>query len=235
MAHGAPRNCSCSSYFLAARELSPGQRIPARLPARCACARRCPEALADAPGFRRSGGCSIDDEHHFLRTRSCCSRPSCVCSGTRRCTADAAPAARPVARRPHIDPASGATRQQRRFLDTARQPRGVTLAFRLMHRLGILGRYLPLFGRITGQMQHDQLPHLPGRRAHPDGAAQPAPPGAAGIRPRIPAGASPDEPPSSVRTCCSWRPCSTTSPRAGAATIPAWARSTPAVSAARTA
>jgi [protein-PII] uridylyltransferase len=26
---------------------------------------------------------------------------------------------------------------------------------RLMHRLGILGRYLPAFGRITGQMQHD--------------------------------------------------------------------------------
>jgi len=47
--------------------------------------------------------------------------------------------------------------QKRRFLDLLRQPRGVTLALRLMHNLGILGRYLPLFGRITGQMQHDQF------------------------------------------------------------------------------
>jgi len=45
----------------------------------------------------------------------------------------------------------------RRFLALLAQPRGVTLAMRLMHRLGILGRYIPLFGRITGQMQHDQF------------------------------------------------------------------------------
>ncbi|MEW5789613.1 MAG: [protein-PII] uridylyltransferase [Pseudomonadota bacterium] len=43
----------------------------------------------------------------------------------------------------------------RRFLDLLAQPRGVTLCMRLMHRLGILGRYIPAFGRITGQMQHD--------------------------------------------------------------------------------
>jgi [protein-PII] uridylyltransferase len=45
----------------------------------------------------------------------------------------------------------------RRFIALLAQPRGVTLAMRLMHRLGILGRYIPLFGRITGQMQHDQF------------------------------------------------------------------------------
>jgi [protein-PII] uridylyltransferase len=45
----------------------------------------------------------------------------------------------------------------RRFLALLAQPSGVTLAMRLMHRLGILGRYIPLFGRITGQMQHDQF------------------------------------------------------------------------------
>jgi [protein-PII] uridylyltransferase len=45
----------------------------------------------------------------------------------------------------------------RRFLELLRQPRGVTLTMRLMHRLGILGRYLPVFERITGQMQHDQF------------------------------------------------------------------------------
>jgi len=45
----------------------------------------------------------------------------------------------------------------RRFIDLLSQPEGVTLTMRLMHRLGILGRYIPLFGRITGQMQHDQF------------------------------------------------------------------------------
>jgi len=45
----------------------------------------------------------------------------------------------------------------RRFIELLSQPKGVTLALRLMHRLGILGRYIPLFGRITGQMQHDQF------------------------------------------------------------------------------
>ncbi|TCJ17961.1 [protein-PII] uridylyltransferase [Parasulfuritortus cantonensis] len=42
-----------------------------------------------------------------------------------------------------------------RFITLFRQTHGLTLALRLMHRLGILGRYLPAFGRITGQMQHD--------------------------------------------------------------------------------
>ncbi|MEW6677863.1 MAG: [protein-PII] uridylyltransferase [Pseudomonadota bacterium] len=45
----------------------------------------------------------------------------------------------------------------RRFLALLAAPRGVTLCLRLMHRLGILGRYIPLFGRITGQMQHDHF------------------------------------------------------------------------------
>ncbi len=58
----------------------------------------------------------------------------------------------------HID---GAFRRNpdnhQRFISLLSQPRGVTLTMRLMHRLGILGRYIPLFGRITGQMQHDQF------------------------------------------------------------------------------
>ena len=41
------------------------------------------------------------------------------------------------------------------FLALLKADRGITLNFRLMHRLGILGRYLPAFRRITGQMQHD--------------------------------------------------------------------------------
>lgn len=41
------------------------------------------------------------------------------------------------------------------FMKIIRQPRGLTHELRLMNRLGILGRYIPAFGRIVGQMQHD--------------------------------------------------------------------------------
>ena len=41
------------------------------------------------------------------------------------------------------------------FMTLLRQPVGVTHAFRVMHRYGLLGRYIPAFGRIVGQMQHD--------------------------------------------------------------------------------
>jgi [protein-PII] uridylyltransferase len=41
------------------------------------------------------------------------------------------------------------------FMEILRQPRGITHVLRLMNRIGLLGRYLPAFGRIVGQMQHD--------------------------------------------------------------------------------
>ena len=44
---------------------------------------------------------------------------------------------------------------QSQFIAILRQPRGVTQALRLMHRLGLIGRYIPAFAKITGQMQHD--------------------------------------------------------------------------------
>ena len=48
------------------------------------------------------------------------------------------------------DPANRA-----RFMEILRQPRGVTHELRRMNEYGLLGRYLPAFGRIVGQMQHD--------------------------------------------------------------------------------
>ncbi len=42
-----------------------------------------------------------------------------------------------------------------RFLEILRQPQGVLHALRRMNQYGILGRYIPAFGRIVGQMQHD--------------------------------------------------------------------------------
>ena len=41
------------------------------------------------------------------------------------------------------------------FMALLRQPAGVTRALRAMHRYGLLGRYIPAFGRVVGQMQHD--------------------------------------------------------------------------------
>jgi [protein-PII] uridylyltransferase len=41
------------------------------------------------------------------------------------------------------------------FLQMLQQPRGVVHEFRRMNQYDVLGRYLPEFGRIVGQMQHD--------------------------------------------------------------------------------
>ncbi|MGH8667955.1 MAG: nucleotidyltransferase domain-containing protein, partial [Burkholderiales bacterium] len=41
------------------------------------------------------------------------------------------------------------------FLHILQQPRGIVHEFRRMIQYGFLGRYLPEFGRIAGQMQHD--------------------------------------------------------------------------------
>ncbi len=41
------------------------------------------------------------------------------------------------------------------FMAILRQPQGVLHVLRRMNQYGILGRYIPAFGRIVGQMQHD--------------------------------------------------------------------------------
>jgi len=41
------------------------------------------------------------------------------------------------------------------FLHILQQRRGIVHEFRRMNQYGVLGRYLPEFGRIVGQMQHD--------------------------------------------------------------------------------
>ena len=46
-------------------------------------------------------------------------------------------------------------RARTRFLQMLREPRGITHELRRMNLYGILGRYLPAWGRIVGQMQHD--------------------------------------------------------------------------------
>lgn len=44
---------------------------------------------------------------------------------------------------------------RRLFLEIMQQPRGLVHELRRMNQYGILGRYLPNFGAIVGQMQHD--------------------------------------------------------------------------------
>lgn len=43
----------------------------------------------------------------------------------------------------------------RLFMELMRAPHGLVMQLKRMKRYGILGRYLPEFGRVTGQMQHD--------------------------------------------------------------------------------
>lgn len=56
----------------------------------------------------------------------------------------------------HIDAAFRRNPHNRaQFMEILRQPQGVNHALRRMRQYGILGRYIPAFGRIIGQMQHD--------------------------------------------------------------------------------
>ena len=41
------------------------------------------------------------------------------------------------------------------FMDIMRQPHGITHELRRMNAYGVLGAYIPAFGKIVGQMQHD--------------------------------------------------------------------------------
>ncbi len=118
-----------------------------------------PRALADAPGFHAVGNL-LDADANLLAQHPelvleaflILAREAELTGCTPRLLRDLWWAGR------KIDVAFRKDRDnQRRFLALLAQPRGVTGALRLMHQLGILGRYLPLFGRITGQMQHDQF------------------------------------------------------------------------------
>jgi [protein-PII] uridylyltransferase len=56
-------------------------------------------------------------------------------------------------------------RNRRYFMEVLRSPQKVALQLRRMLRFGVLGKYLPEFGKIIGQMQHD-LFHIYSVDAH---------------------------------------------------------------------
>lgn len=47
------------------------------------------------------------------------------------------------------------TRNRETFMRMLREPMGVTHSLRRLNRFGLMGLYLPAFGRIVGRMQHD--------------------------------------------------------------------------------
>ena len=101
-----------------------------------------------------------------------------------------------------------------------REPRGLTHELRRMNQYGILGHYLPAFGRIVGQMQHDLfhvytvdehiLMVIRNLRRFCRAAA----------RARVSAVLAADRRFRAPRGALPRRRCSTTSPRAAAATTP---------------
>ncbi|WP_027873605.1 [protein-PII] uridylyltransferase [Spongiibacter marinus] len=56
-------------------------------------------------------------------------------------------------------------RNKRFFMELLRAPQRVALNLRRMKRFGVLGKFIPAFGKITGQMQHD-LFHIYSVDAH---------------------------------------------------------------------
>ena len=123
---------------------------------------------------------------------------------------------------------------RRQFLAIVQEPQGITHALRLMNQTSVLGRYLINFRRIVGQMQHDLfhvytvdqhiLMVVRNMRRFAIVEHTHEFPFCSQLM------ASFDRP-----WCFGWRRCSTISPRAAAATIPRWARSTRAASASSTA
>lgn len=58
--------------------------------------------------------------------------------------------------RPRIDASFRRDARNRElFMQILREPQGLTHILRRMNQQGILGQYIPAFGRIVGQMQHD--------------------------------------------------------------------------------
>jgi [protein-PII] uridylyltransferase len=58
--------------------------------------------------------------------------------------------------RRHINPAFRRDPRNRQlFIEIMRSPSHIERALRRMNQCGVLGRYLPAFGRVVGQMQHD--------------------------------------------------------------------------------
>ena len=161
VAQGPRRACECmmQRYYRAARRISLiNNLVLGELRNRLQAA-PAPRALPDQSDFRAVGNLLDAEEDLFARHPAALleaflvlAREHTLVGCTPRLLRALSRAGRLIDGDFRRDPGNHA-----RFLELLREPHGVTTVFRLMHQLGILGRYIPQFGRITGQMQHDQF------------------------------------------------------------------------------
>lgn len=118
-----------------------------------------PEEIVELnPRFQvRNGLLEVKDEEVFDRTPSALLELFLLCAQDERIEGVHASTIRLAReRRDLIDDSFRADPRNRRlFMEILRSPHKLALQLRRMNRFGILGKYLPEFGRIVGQMQHD--------------------------------------------------------------------------------
>jgi [protein-PII] uridylyltransferase len=105
----------------------------------------------------RNGYLEARDDGVFDREPSALLEAFLLCANLEESEGVAAPTIRLIRNHRHlIDEAFRADPKNHRiFLEILRSPNKLARQLRRMSRYGILGQYLPEFGRIVGQMQHD--------------------------------------------------------------------------------
>ncbi|MCB1730451.1 MAG: [protein-PII] uridylyltransferase [Halieaceae bacterium] len=105
----------------------------------------------------RNGYLEARDDEVFEKTPSALLEAFLLCANLEESEGVAAPTIRLIRNHRHlIDETFRADPENRRiFLAILRSPNKLARQLRRMSRYGILGEYLPEFGRIVGQMQHD--------------------------------------------------------------------------------
>jgi len=105
----------------------------------------------------RNGYIEVRNNELFSATPSALLEIFLLCASHAGVAGVAAPTIRLIRDHRHLvdDRFRADPQNQRTFLDIIRAPNKMTLQLRRMARYGILGDYLPEFGRIVGQMQHD--------------------------------------------------------------------------------
>lgn len=116
-----------------------------------------PSIRLDADFVTRGNLLEMADDETFSRSPQAILRSFLLLQQHPELTGMSAPTLRALTRAARrIDHTFRRNPEHRRlFIEIFRQPQGLTHTLRRMHRYGILGKYLPSFGAIVGQMQHD--------------------------------------------------------------------------------
>ncbi len=104
-----------------------------------------------------NGYIEVRSEDLFTREPSALLEIFLLCANMEDCEGITAPTIRLIRKHSSLvdDDFRTDPRNRRIFMDILRAPHRMTRQLRRMTRYGILGRYLPEFGRVVGQMQHD--------------------------------------------------------------------------------